>query len=219
MRPALARILCLLLVTASAGCDPAGGRGAAPDRAERARPRLQDSPPAPSHGAPARSRGVLATLPEVGEGALVHRSGINFPEQVGPLRRVRAYQTADGGRGAAIAEYVDGSGRLRISASVRDRAGRSAAERYEELRAEVESDGGASLPPAGGEPDAPVVAGASAADEQGGGLVTSYRVETYGSDLLEYRATYPASRRVAGAETFARFQSDLTPPGPPPTQP
>lgn len=161
-----------------------------------------------SHGLRAAARGALVTLPDVPAGALVHRSGVTFPEQVGAFRRVRAYRAEDGS--GSSAEYGDGSGRVRIVASVGDRAGASAAARYEQVRAELESAGRGALPPAGADPDAPALAGSTPerADQGERQLLTSYRVEAVGPDFLEYRATYPASRRQAAVEAFDRFRSD-----------
>ena len=165
------------------------------------------------HGVPAPSHGVAAALPDVPQGPLVHRSGVTFPEQVGPLRRVRAYQGA-GGAGPS-AEYADGSGRLRIVATLRDRAGRSAAERYEQVRAEAEAAGHGSLPAAAAEGDSgsTAVSGWTEAPAEGArGIVRRYRVEERGPDFLEFAVTCPASDRDRAASAFDRFRSELLTP-------
>lgn len=161
------------------------------------------------HGSRAPSGGAIVKLPDVGDGAPVHRSGITFPEQVGSFRRVRAYLDQTGSTNSA--EYADAGARVRIVATLRDRAGISAPERYEQMRAELESAGAGALPPAGDDdPDRLVLLGSTAEDagEAGPQVLTSYRVEAIGPDFLEYRATFPASRAAAGAEALRRFRSD-----------
>lgn len=134
------------------------------------------------HGSRAPSGGALVTLPDIGEAA--HRSGVVFPEQVGPFRRVRALRGPGDDR---TAEYTEAGGRMRLIVALRDRAGQSVQDREAQLGAALDDDP-AARPPGGGR--------------------NSFRVYTLGPDFLEYVASYPSGQTDAGERAFAQFLAE-----------
>src|SRR5688572_3161084 len=98
MRRAIARRAALLLtmlgaVSVLAGCVETTRRTAPSgieqqvDEASAARtPRAGSTA---GHGSRAPRGGAIVVLPDLGDDAAPHRSGVTFPEQVGPFRRVR----------------------------------------------------------------------------------------------------------------------------------
>lgn len=134
------------------------------------------------HGSRAPSGGALVKLPDVGEAA--HRSGVVFPEHVGPFRRVRALRGPGDDR---TAEYADAGGRMRVLIALRDRAGQSVEDREAQLGAALDDDP-AARPPGGG--------------------MNSFRVYALGPDFLEYVASYPSGQADAGERAFAQFLVD-----------
>ena len=111
-------------------------------------PASRRSAPAPGHGSPAPVRGLARRR---------CRTSATPRPPTGRASRSRTRSPGSGGCGVCLgddgsatsAEYGDGSGRVRITVAVQDRAERSVADRYAEVREELAEQGFGLLPGAG----------------------------------------------------------------------